>query len=174
MGGWGGWGEGERTTEHTGEETRERGRRRKGRGQCRRTEPEALKYIIYIYMDIHMYINILCKVYLSLYKYHQTGVDPQANTFLGHNENPRDLKVVSTGWKCLSSITFSVASPPHAFSAGRGHKNRMELWAESCRRGGEKKPKNIQVCWPKGESCCAGGCLDDGSIGGFLDEVKPY
>ena len=34
--------EGERTTEHT-RETRERGRRRKGRGQCRRTEPEALK-----------------------------------------------------------------------------------------------------------------------------------
>ena len=35
--------EGERTTEHT-RETRERGRRRKGRGQCRRTEPEAVKY----------------------------------------------------------------------------------------------------------------------------------
>ena len=34
--------EGERTTEHT-RETRERGRRRKGRGQCRQTEPEALK-----------------------------------------------------------------------------------------------------------------------------------
>ena len=42
--------EGERTTEHT-RETRERGRRRKGRGQCRRTEPEALKYI-YIYMIV--------------------------------------------------------------------------------------------------------------------------
>ena len=34
--------EGERTTEHT-RETRERAGRRKGRGQCRRTEPEALK-----------------------------------------------------------------------------------------------------------------------------------
>ena len=37
--------EGERTTEHAGEETRERGRRIRGRGQCWRTEPEALKYI---------------------------------------------------------------------------------------------------------------------------------
>ena len=45
LGGWGGWEqrEGERTTEHT-RETRKRGRRRKGRGQCRRTEPEALKF----------------------------------------------------------------------------------------------------------------------------------
>ena len=38
--------EGERTTEHT-RETRERGRRRKGRGQCRRTEPEALKFLLW-------------------------------------------------------------------------------------------------------------------------------
>ena len=36
--------EGERTTEHT-RETRETGRRRKGRGQCRRTEPEAVKFV---------------------------------------------------------------------------------------------------------------------------------
>ena len=35
--------EGERTTEHT-RERRERGRRKKGRGQCRRTEPEAVKF----------------------------------------------------------------------------------------------------------------------------------
>ena len=36
--------EGERTAEHTGEETRERGTRRKARGQCRRTELEPLKF----------------------------------------------------------------------------------------------------------------------------------
>ena len=40
--------EGERTTEHT-RETRERGRRRKGRGQC---EPEALKYMYTYTMHI--------------------------------------------------------------------------------------------------------------------------
>ena len=40
LGGWGGWEQ--REGEHT-RETRKRGRRRKGRGQCRRTEPEALK-----------------------------------------------------------------------------------------------------------------------------------
>ena len=55
MGGWGGWEqrEGERTTERT-RETRKRGRRRKGRGQCRRTEPEALKLSdIWIY-GVHL------------------------------------------------------------------------------------------------------------------------
>ena len=48
------WGDGEdgeqregvRTTKHT-RETRERGRR-KGKGQCRRTEPEALKFMVYL------------------------------------------------------------------------------------------------------------------------------
>ena len=46
LGGWEGGEqtEGERTTEHT-RETRERGRRRQGRRQCRRTEPEALKFL---------------------------------------------------------------------------------------------------------------------------------
>ena len=49
MGGWGGWGaEGGREDDRTHEGDKG-GRRRKGRGQCRRTEPEALKYI-YIYI----------------------------------------------------------------------------------------------------------------------------
>ena len=38
--------EGGREDEHT-RETRKRGRRRKGRGQCRRTEPEALKFLCF-------------------------------------------------------------------------------------------------------------------------------
>ena len=39
--------EGQRTREHTGEEKRQRGRRRKGREQCWRTEPEALKLCVF-------------------------------------------------------------------------------------------------------------------------------
>ena len=51
---WGGGEDGEqregvRTTKYT-RETRERGRRRKGGGQCRRTEPEALKLYFEKYM----------------------------------------------------------------------------------------------------------------------------
>ena len=72
--------EGERTTEHT-RETRERGRRRKGRGQCRRTEPEALKFsmvfpfesahaciYIYIYIMYH-YIYIYIYIIISIYHF---------------------------------------------------------------------------------------------------------
>ena len=42
--------EGERTTEHA-RETRETGRRRTGRGQCRRTEPEAGKFGWSVYLQ---------------------------------------------------------------------------------------------------------------------------
>ena len=46
MGAWGGWGaEGGREDDRTHEGDKGERKKEKGRGQCRRTEPEALKFL---------------------------------------------------------------------------------------------------------------------------------
>ena len=64
--------EGGREDDRTHKETRKRGRRRKGRGQCRRTEPEALKFNLdtlrTIVVNTSVEVDAVCSCMVSVSK----------------------------------------------------------------------------------------------------------
>ena len=137
--------EGERTIEHT-RETRKRGRRRKGRGQCRRTEPEALKFgetVQYMLPTVKQFPKLEPRIYNGIWLgkdtttgesligiYNKIG---RARTIrrqiMPHKYNQQLLDCIHTGpWKTPASAlpTPTLTAPvtlPAAVKAPTSHKD---------------------------------------------------